>query len=87
MYMTGETCEEHNAYEGTACEELRCILQAEPAKNIMLTKAQPSERVHQSMVCPSLFTCPRNISRNLWTPQRILKNQSSNQIEKQFRFS
>ena len=43
MYMTGETCEEHNAYEGTACEELRCILQAEPAKNIMLTKAQPAK--------------------------------------------
>ena len=87
MYITGKACEEHNAYEGTVFEELRCILQAEPAKNIMLTKAQPSKRVHQSMVCPSLFTCPRNISRNLWTPQRILKNQSSNQIEKQFRFS
>ena len=23
MYMTGKACEEHNAYEGTAFEELR----------------------------------------------------------------
>ena len=52
MYMTGKACEEHNAYEGRAFEELRsrvslrrrrCILQAKPAKNIMLAKAQPSK--------------------------------------------